>query len=177
MITYKTTENKKELSEILALQAKNLPNKLSEETKKEQGFVTVHHDLDMLQKMHDVHPHIIAISDGSLVGYTLSMSKKFRNDIPILAPMFSKIDASKIGKSNYLIMGQVCIAKKFRGQGVFRGLYAYMKKVFSTTFDYIITEINAKNIRSINAHQAIGFIELIRYEFEEETWVVVFMHI
>ncbi|CAM1359746.1 GNAT family N-acetyltransferase [Tenacibaculum xiamenense] len=177
MINYKVTENTQELSEILTLQAGNLPNQLSEETKKEQGFVTVHHDMDILKTMHDVHPHIIAVSNGAVAGYALSMSRKFRNDIPVLEPMFSKIDASEIGKSNYLIMGQVCVAKDFRGQGVFRGLYTHMKKVFSGTFDCIITEINAKNIRSINAHNGIGFTELIRYDFEGETWVVVFMDI
>ncbi|SEC52299.1 Acetyltransferase (GNAT) domain-containing protein [Tenacibaculum sp. MAR_2009_124] len=177
MVNYKTTENTKELSQILTLQAQNLPTNLSEETKKEQGFVSVHHDLEILETMHNVHPHIIAVSEGNVAGYALSMSRKFRNDIPVLAPMFLKIDASKKGDSNYLVMGQVCVAKDFRGKGVFRGLYTHMKKVFSGFYDSIITEINAKNTRSINAHSSIGFDELMRYDFEGETWVVVFMDI
>ena len=177
MINYKVTENTKELSEILKLQAENLQNNLTEEIKKEQGFVTVQHDMNILKTMHNVHPHIIAVSDGIVAGYALSMSRKFRNDIPVLAPMFSEIDTSEIGKSNYLIMGQVCVTKNFRGKGVFRGLYAHMTKVFSETFDYIVTEINVKNTRSINAHKSIRFKELIRYNFEGETWAIVFKKI
>lgn len=105
------------------------------------------------------------------------MSRKFRNDITVLAPMFSEIDTSEIGRSNYLIMGQVCVTKNFRSKGVFRGLYAHMTKVFSETFDYIVTEINVKNTRSINAHKSIRFKELIRYNFEGETWAIVFKKI
>lgn len=61
LINYKVTENTKELSEILKLQAENLQNNLTEEIKKEQGFVTVQHDMNILKTMHNVHPHIIAV--------------------------------------------------------------------------------------------------------------------
>ncbi|CAL2090385.1 Acetyltransferase (GNAT) domain-containing protein [Tenacibaculum sp. 190524A02b] len=177
MITYTSTQTEKELLQIIELQKSNLPTNLTEEEKKTQGFVTVQHDLTILSKMHEVHPHIIAKENDTLAGYALSMSKSFREEIPILAPMFTEIDKSNRANDNYLVMGQVCVAKGFRGQGVFRGLYTHMAKVFFETFDCIITEINAKNTRSINAHSSIGFNELIRYDFEGETWVVVFMNI
>ena len=175
MIVYKVTENIKELSEILKLQEANLLNNLSEEVKKEQGFVTVYHDMAILQTMHNIHPHIIASYNDVLIGYALSMSRKFSNDIPVLAPMFSKIKASEKRDSNYLIMGQVCVAKDFRGKGVFRGLHDHMKQLFTDVYDCIITEINIKNSRSMNAHDAIGFQELVRYDFEGEIWVVMFV--
>lgn len=177
MITYKITETAAELAQILDLQAKNLPNQLTETDKEEQGFVTVHHDLDILQKMHDIHPHIIAVSDQDLAGYALSMSAKFREDIPVLVPMFTEIDASEKGASKYIIMGQVCVDKNFRGKGIFRGLYAKMKEEFSGVYDCIITEIDTLNTRSLNAHSAIGFKELLRYESGGQTWVVVYMDI
>ena len=175
MVVYTVTKNVKDLSEILKLQKANLPDNLSEKTKKEQGFVTVHHHLEMLQKMHTIHPHTIALYNNKLIGYALSMSRKFSNDIPILAPMFSKIKASEKREENYLIMGQVCVARDFRGKGVFRGLYDHMKKIFSNVYDCIITEINSKNSRSMNAHLTLGFQELARYDFEGETWIVLFI--
>lgn len=52
-----------------------------------------------------------------------------------------------------------------------------MAKVFYETFNYIIAEINTKNTRSINAHMIIGFYELTRYNFENETWIIVFKKI
>ncbi|WP_440879469.1 hypothetical protein [Tenacibaculum sp. C7A-26P2] len=77
MVNYKVTESTKELSEILMLQSTNLKDNLTDETKKEQGFVTAHHDMDILKTMHDVHPHIITVSDRIVAGYALSMSRKF----------------------------------------------------------------------------------------------------
>ncbi|MFV0248240.1 MAG: GNAT family N-acetyltransferase [Tenacibaculum sp.] len=176
-INYKLTEKTAELQQILELQAKNLLKQLSEDDKIKQGFVTVQHNLEILQNMHLVHPHIIAVSGNTLVGYALSMSKKFKQSIPALAPMFAKIDQSEKANENYLIMGQVCIAKEFREQGIFRKLYAKMKEVFSKMYSCIITEINVLNTRSLKAHSAIGFKELMCYQSNNQTWLIVFLEL
>ncbi|WP_435261095.1 GNAT family N-acetyltransferase [Tenacibaculum sp. nBUS_03] len=177
MIEFKTTETLIELEQILALQSKNIPINLTEVDKKEQGFVTVQHDLRILRRMHNVHAHSIATSGGDVIGYALSMSKQFRGDIPVLTPMFTEIDSSRKSKSNYIIMGQVCVDRAYRGKGVFRGLYAKMRDTFTAKYDCIITEIDALNIRSINDHKAIGFEELVRYDCNNKIWVVVYMDI
>ncbi|MEQ3498979.1 GNAT family N-acetyltransferase [Tenacibaculum sp. SSH1-16] len=177
MIEFTTASNQTELLQILKLQQQNLPGNLSEIDKKEQGFVTVHHDLELLQKMNDVHPHIIAKSNGLVVGYALSMSKIFRNDIPILIPMFDEIDTTSEGAKPYILMGQVCIDKHYRGKGIFRGLYTKMKEEFSEIYDSIITEIDKKNTRSINAHKAIGFRTLKTYTSNDQDWKIVYLKI
>ncbi len=175
MIHYKPTQTSFELEQILALQKRNLPDKLTEEEKKTQGFVTVHHELSLLKEMHDIHPHIIATHNNEVVGYALSMSKNFRENIPILIPMFTEIDNSFKSKENYLIMGQICIEKNHRGKGIFRGLYQKMSTAFSHQYKSIITEIDAANIRSINAHSAVGFQELTRYTLNQQVWVIVYL--
>ncbi|CAL2108224.1 Acetyltransferase (GNAT) domain-containing protein [Tenacibaculum sp. 190524A02b] len=177
MITYTSTQTEKELLQIIELQKSNLPTHLTEEEKKTQGFVTVQHDLTILSRMHEVHPHIIAKENDTLAGYALSMSKSFREEIPILAPMFTEIDKSNRANDNYLVMGQVCVNKEHRGKGVFRGLYQKMKEIFSGKYNAIITEIDVLNTRSINAHSAIGFTELQRYELNGQIWVIVVMDI
>ncbi|MDE0535334.1 GNAT family N-acetyltransferase [Tenacibaculum sp. L6] len=177
MIEFTTATNPTELLQILELQQQNLPEKLSETDKKEQGFVTVRHDLELLQKMNDVHPHIIAKSNGTVVGYALSMSKIFRNDIPILIPMFDEINTTSEGTKPYILMGQVCIDKHYRGKGIFRGLYTKMKEEFSGIYDFIITEIDEKNTRSINAHKAIGFKTLKPYTSNNQDWGIVYLTI
>lgn len=177
MIEFTTATNPTELLQILELQQQNLPENLSEVDKKEQGFVTVYHDLELLQKMNDVHPHIIAKSNGLVVGYALSMSKIFRNDIPILIPMFDEIDTTSEGAKPYILMGQVCIDKHYRGKGIFRGLYAKMKEEFSGIYDSIITEIDEKNTRSVNAHKAIGFKTLKTYTSNNQDWEIVYLAI
>ncbi|AZJ34317.1 GNAT family N-acetyltransferase [Tenacibaculum singaporense] len=177
MIEFTTATNPTELLQILELQQQNLPENLSEADKKEQGFVTVRHNLELFQKMNDVHPHIIAKSNGLVVGYALSMSKVFRNDIPILIPMFDEIDTTSEGSKPYILMGQVCIDKHYRGKGIFRGLYAKMKEEFSGIYNSIITEIDEKNTRSVNAHKAIGFRTLKTYTSNDQDWEIVYLEI
>ncbi|XRE43383.1 hypothetical protein ACIVBQ_001587 [Tenacibaculum discolor] len=177
MIEFITATNQTDLLQILDLQRQNLPEKLSETDKKEQGFVTVRHDLEILQKMNDMHPHIIARNDGKVIGYALSMSKSFRNDIPILISMFDEIDTTSKGAKPYILMGQVCIDKHFRGKSIFRGLYAKMKEEFTGIYDSIITEIDEKNTRSINAHKAIGFKTLKTYKSNNHDWEIIYLEI
>jgi len=177
MIYFKPTSTNEELEQILTLQAQNLPTNLSVIEKKEQGFVTVQHTIDVLKKMHNVHPHIIAKQGEQVIGYVLSMSKVFKNDIPVLIPMFNEIDQSTIKEKPYILMGQVCIDKNYRGKGVFRGLYTEMRKAFSDTYEVIITEIDSLNSRSLNAHEGIGFKILSTYKFNNQNWVIVYMDI
>lgn len=174
MITYKTTSNQEELKQILELQQKNLPKNLSEQEKKEQGFVTVEHDLEILKKMHDVEPHIIAVSNNKVIGYALSMDRQFKNVVPVLVPMFDVIEQSPVKDENYILMGQVCIDKDFRGKGLFRGLYQKMKD--EVNFDAIITEVDALNTRSSNAHKAIGFEEICKYEAGGQLWELIILY-
>ncbi|WP_299618391.1 GNAT family N-acetyltransferase [uncultured Tenacibaculum sp.] len=176
MITFTKTSNTAELKQILALQQQNLPKQLTKEEKKTQGFVTVEHDLEILAKMHDLHPHIIAKDNDNVVGYALSMSTSFKNEIPVLRPMFNEINKLNINP-DFIVMGQVCVDKAYRGKGIFRGLYNTMATTFSGQFTSIITEIDANNTRSLNAHETIGFSDLCTYEAGQQLWKVVVMNI
>ena len=62
-------------------------------------------------------------------------------------------------------MGQVCVAKEFRGQGVFHQLYAAHKSLLSKQYNYCITEVSTRNLRSLQAHFVVGF-ELL-YHFTD----------
>ena len=176
MIVYAQTSSKTELLQILELQQKNLPKKLTDDEKQREGFITVEHDFETLYNMHKVHPHIIAKDNETVVGYALSMSTAFKDVIPVLIPMFVEIEKLKI-EQNFIVMGQVCVDKEYRGKGIFRGLYDKMKEAFSGKYSAIITEIDAKNIRSINAHNAIRFKTICEYSSNNQLWKVVAMDI
>ncbi|MDH7446113.1 GNAT family N-acetyltransferase [Aquimarina sp. 2201CG14-23] len=169
-LKYTTVTSHQELEEILLLQQKNLTASISSEEKKKEGFVTVEHDFDILKKMNDQQPHIIAKDNDMVVGYTLCMTKDFCNDIEILKPMFSKIKKSLDPSKNYIVMGQVCIDKAYRGQGLFRGLYQQMKIELQEKYNLLITEVAANNLRSLHAHYAVGFKTLVIYEADNIEW-------
>jgi predicted GNAT superfamily acetyltransferase len=96
----------------------------------------------------------------------------FREEIAILKPMFKQIN-QYYSEPNYMIMGQVCVDKEYRNQGVFRGLYTKMKDLILPKYDAIITEVDLKNRRSLDAHHAIGFKMLSRYSFHKTDWELI----
>lgn len=181
MITYTLSTSEEELKQILNLQQRNLPGSVSEAEQKTEGFVTVKHDLELLKAMHDTCPHILAKDGDTVVGYALSMHPDFGEQIEVLKPMFKEIytilkapqPMPQHVRHNYIVMGQICIDKAYRKQGVFRNLYATMKAQLSPTFSAIITEVDATNERSLNAHCAVGFEELGRYIAGGQEWVLI----
>jgi len=173
MIDYKRASQKNELEQILQLQRDNLPTVVSEEIKKKEGFVTVHHDFNILHKMNEVCPHIIAVTNEKVVGYALCMHPDFGDEIEVLKPMFAQLKQILGPEETYITMGQICIDKAYRRQGIFRKLYNYMLQELKPEFGCIITEVDAKNMRSLEAHYAVGFELLSRYASGGQDWELI----
>ena len=178
MIKYSTAGSSEDLKQILNLQAINLAENITDQELKEQGFVTVKHSLEVLTKMNHPFPHIIAKSSGKVIAYALVMLRDFAKEIPVLSPMFEqinqlKVDGDLINSSEYFVMGQVCIAKKFRSKGVFYELYQHMKTCMSSDYDYVVTEIAEHNIRSFRAHEKVGFRNIKAYKHQKDNWNIV----
>ncbi|CAN5519288.1 hypothetical protein BH11BAC3_BH11BAC3_13510 [soil metagenome] len=165
MIRFTTSKTNNDFNEIISLQKENLPKNLSENELKSQGFVTVVHALEDLRKM-DTHEHNLVVKDDDkIVGYILAMTQQSKADIPVLVPMFNNFEkiiykGKKIAEHNFIVVGQVCIHKNYRGKGLFYEAYNAYKKQFSNKYDFAITSIATTNQRSINAHQRVGFVEL-----------------
>jgi len=174
-LVYKQADSRVELEQILDLQDKNLPGCLSPNEKAAEGFVTVCHSLETLEHMNNVCGHIIALDGDILAGYALCMHPDFADRIPVLKPMFSQIHTVLPKTRRYLVMGQICIDKAYRQKGIFRELYSNMKHFSKDDFDYIITEVDTKNTRSLGAHKAVGFRKLCAYSSGGQDWVVIFL--
>jgi GNAT superfamily N-acetyltransferase len=177
-IQYSAAKTTDELQQILLLQKENLRHKNDVEEEREQGFVTVQHDIELLTKMNQIAPHIIATDGDNVIGYALAMTKHFRDEIPVLHSMFVLLDDlmvedKKLGTENFLVMGQICIDKNYRGKGIFQGLYAHYFQLYKPNYTYIITEVAERNVRSLQAHFKVGFKDVHRYDEPGfETWVV-----
>ena len=166
-----------ELEQILILQQKNLARNITGEEAMEQGYVTVIHTADQLQKMHELAPAIIAKDDETVVGYALSMPVSCSALIPVLEPMFASIEnlvykGIPLKSTKYYVMGQICIDKDFRGQGIFDRLYEGHKKNYGQEYDCIVTEVATRNTRSLRAHQRVGFVTIHNYTDETDDWEV-----
>lgn len=170
-----------EIEAVLRLQAANHPSALSAEAIASQGFVTVRHEPDVLRRMSQVAPGIVAVADERAVGYALVMPRTFAADVPILAPLFAMLETlSWTGvplatNPRWFVMGQICIAADYRGRGVFEGLYLAMAAHYRDRYDFTVTEVAARNTRSLRAHAKVGFETLHVYPDETtgERWHVI----
>lgn len=180
MVYYDSSQTTQDFQQILDLQAVNLKDNVSPEIAAEQGFVSVRHDLITLAKMNTPYPHVVARNThNDIVGFALTMLVDFKYDVPMLSPMFDFIDALEYNQQairdcRYFVMGQICIAAPYRGQGVFAGLYREMANRMKADYDYIITEISTKNTRSQRAHKNIGFVKIGQY-IDGQEWIVVLL--
>src|SRR5205823_3359463 len=107
------------------------------------GFVTVVHTIEILRTMQRELPQVVAHGeDEALAGYALSMAPSCRPLLPILEPMFARLDERKERLGRYYVMGQICVAERFRGSGVFDALYAEHRARFASAYDCVVTEIS-----------------------------------
>ncbi len=169
-ITFRKSSSIEELHQILKLQQKYLRSNILPEELQQEGFVTISHSLGLLKKMNDVCPHIIAKDGKKVIGYALCMHPKLSEALELLKPMFQEVRAILPEVEKYIVMGQICIHKDYRRKGVFRKLYQTMKKAIHPEFESIITEVDAENTRSLNAHYAVGFKLLTTHRENNREW-------
>ncbi len=160
----------RELEQILALQQQNLARNLPPAEIAAQGFVTVEHTLEILQRMHALAPSIVAKEGDALAGYALVMPVECRRFLPILEPMFQRLDA--LGAQRFYVMGQICVGKPWRGCGVFDLLYEAHRRHMSSAYQSVITEVATRNTRSMRAHERVGFTVLEHYRDATDEWAV-----
>lgn len=169
---------REELEQILRLQATNLRDHVSPEQAEREGFVTVAHTLDVLERMHAIAPSVIAKDADQLAGYALVMPVEARAFIPILEPMFQVLETLSwrgrpLRECRYYIMGQVCVAEPYRGQGVFDALYREHRASYGERFDCTVTEVATRNQRSMRAHARAGFEVITTYRDATDEWAVI----
>jgi ribosomal protein S18 acetylase RimI-like enzyme len=168
----------KELQQILELQKMNLRGVNDQTTEKEQGFVTVTHTLKKLQQLNGYERSVIVKDNQELAGYALVMTIECSTAIPELFPLFERLNklmynGRPVSTYRFYTMGQICVAATYRGRGVFDMLYRQHKEAFSQKYDFVITSIATRNVRSIRAHERIGFKKLEMFTDDLDEWMVV----
>lgn len=185
VVVYGCATCNNDLEQILELQKMNRPEVLSEQEQESQGFLSARHDVNLLGAMNHPYPHTIATTSGpkgspsTIVGYALSLDRAFdANRIPHLDGLNQEINravyqGTPLSDLNYIIMGQVCVARQFRGQGVFVGLYDTMRQRLQGQFDGVVTAVSSRNPRSLRAHAKVGFVVVHQYEAHGHDWQIV----
>lgn len=179
MIQISTSITIADLEGIIDLQKQNLRSDLTAAEITTQGFVTVSHSLDDLRKMHQHVPNIIVKNGVQVIAYVLGMTEQSKNDIPRLVEMYESFDhiqfkGKSVAEYQYIVVGQVCVDKAYRGLGLFDRAYEAYRKYFEQEYEFAITEIATINLRSMKAHERLGFKTIHTYTDGSATeWNVV----
>jgi GNAT superfamily N-acetyltransferase len=170
--------SKNELEQIFRLNWMNLKQNLSSKEQMQEGFVTWLYSIELLEQMHRLAPSIIVKDNGEVIAYALTTLKESRVFHPDLNAMFQNLQQvhykdKPLSSYDFYCMGQICVAKKYRGKGLAKALYQKHKEVYGNEYDFILTEISTRNFPSLKAHQNIGFETIYTHRDEVDEWNVV----
>lgn len=167
-----------EIEGIKSLQEENRITNISQEEREKEGFVTASYSIELLKKMHHFEPTVIACQDHKIVGYAMVTVKELYGEHDLLDGLFDAINRMTyqglpLKKAKVIIVGQLCVAKPYRGQGLVPKMYQYFKECLMDKYDYCITDISEANERSIKAHEKCGFKIINTLEYEGVKWHIV----
>src|SRR5262249_62295092 len=114
MITITVASSDQHLEEILALQRRYHARSVSEEVQSREGFVFAEHTLPLLRRMAAQSPQAIALFEGHVVGYCLTLPLTLRRELPALGPMFEEFGrcmyrGRPLSEHRFVVGGQVCV--------------------------------------------------------------------
>jgi hypothetical protein len=167
-----------ELQQIADLSFSNLSTNISKETKATEGFVSWSYPIATLNALHSIVPSVIVKDGDMLAGYALSLTRECVKAYPTMIPTLAHLSTMQykgrsLDDSRLYLMGQICVRKDFRGQGIVGMLYQYHRQQFSDQYDMLLTEISTANPRSLKAHEKVGFKIIDCYREGQDDWNVV----
>jgi len=174
--TIVTTDD--EIEQVHRLNVLNYRKNVSPEEKEKEGFVSWEYPVKLLQQLQNIAPHVIVKDGDKVIAYALVATKEaapFHKDLKMMFDHLATLTykGKLLNEYNFYCMGQVCIDKAYRGQGVFSMLYQYHKQLYADKFDMMITEIAPSNPRSQKAHEKVGFKTIFNYRDALDEWNVV----
>ena len=178
MIRIEKAEDFKDLRQIKQLNLKNLKNNLTIKDQKEHGFVTAEYSIKFLEKINKIENSIIVKYNDKVAGYALVVNKLIYGKNKLLDDLIDRIEqivykGEKLKKINYAFVGQLCVEKKIRGLGIVDKIYEFYKKEYSDKYQYLITEIDEKNVRSLKVHFRNGFKIIDRFYWGSTNWNII----
>jgi len=158
----KLVTTSEEISAIKELQNLNLRPNISDTEAASEGFLTASYTIAYLQAMNADAPSVIAKMGDKVVGYAMVTTHNLRDGHDLMADLFNTIDRTSYGgrllsETDYVVVGQLCLAKEFRGLGLVQQMYNHFKDCYADRFEYLVTDVAQANVRSLKAHKKTGF--------------------
>jgi ribosomal protein S18 acetylase RimI-like enzyme len=178
MINIKRVTVFSELEGIRKLQEDNLKRNLPADEAETEGFVTAEYSIEFLETLHKAGPSIIAKEGDQVVGYALVAVKSVGHQHELLSDLFNYVDKISyrglmLKNVSYVIVGQLCVAKNYRGLGLVHQMYQHFKKSLTGEYDCCITDVAENNPRSLKVHLKTGFQVIDSFSYAGSNWNIV----
>jgi len=167
-----------ELAGIQQLQRENLFKNLLPGVAEKEGFVTAEYSFEFLKNLHGDCPSIVAVDGDKIAGNALVALTSIRNFHDLLSDLFNAIDKVKykgefLKDKSYVVVGQLCVARDYRGQGLANRLYQFFRSQLSGQFDYCLTDVARDNPGSLKVHLKSGFQVVDTLQYGGLEWDIV----
>lgn len=138
--------------------------------------------------MHQIHPSIIAKDGDTVVGYVLVVTKELYGKHDLLTDLFDSINSIQYPITvnndtttprryyqdiNYVLVGQLCVAKGYRGIGLVQKMYQHFYDTLKDRFEMALTDVAENNPRSLKAHQKTGFQVIDTKGYGNLQWYII----
>jgi GNAT superfamily N-acetyltransferase len=177
-LVVKRVSEPREIEGIKALQEENRLANISGEEAEKEGFVTASYSMELLHTMHDFEPTVIACYENRVIGYAMVTVRELYGKHDLLDGLIDAINQMAynhipLRDAKVILVGQLCVAKPFRGRGVVPKMYHFFRECLEDQYDYCITDISHANVRSLKAHEKCGFKIINTLEYEGVNWHIV----
>lgn len=162
---------------ILDLQELYLVSNLSEE-EKIAGFVTTPFTVPLLEYVISQNGIFIAKLNNKIIAYAFAASWEFFSQYPIFEYMISlfprfQFKDFELNTTNSFQYGPVCIHKNYRGQGLIKILFEFMRINTLEKYPLAVTFINKINIPSTKAHvEKLKWTIIDEFSFNNNQYIV-----
>lgn len=167
-----------DVPKILKLLHENLEQNLTEDKKKKEGFLSFCPTEKELVEIINDEGVIINTKGSVLKGYFITLSKELADTIPFWIEMLNntgkmEYEGIKIKDYNYVLIGQICVAKSFRDGVSFSKLYSAVTSILkSRGYEIAIGEISGDNYKSLVAHSFLKELGVYK-SISNQEWHVV----
>lgn len=160
----------RDIAAMKALQMAGLRTNISAEEATGEGFLTAIYSIELLTKMHELAPAIIAKVQDTIVGFILVAPPPLREYTEVLGTMFDAIDQHLTNGETYIGVGQLCVGKGYRGKGIATQMYQFFQKEYSPFYECLVCDVHQENVPSLRAHKKVGFERLSTVSFQASPW-------
>jgi GNAT superfamily N-acetyltransferase len=157
---------------VTALFQANARDNLTEEQRRNGGFVQGKLDAEMIAGRIDGPASVVTLIDGRGVGAILTASADEYTQGP---PALAVAAAKEAGLTDFYLYGPGVVAQECRGQGILRALKDESIRIASQAGKYrwAVGFVEHSNQPSMIAHEKTGWQSVATFSFKDRTYDVI----